>query len=287
MENFFGAVICLRPNQDPESFVALDKQDKLIYIGRNFAFAKPLLLDAKRSGCLVVDTVSGPVKCVTAFDHLFRAINHYTISQVSELTWVSEADIRAAAQLIGSAGSVAYYTWSGLGQHAQATQIDRALATLFSLKGCYDAKGGNVVLPSIPRNAVCGLQFLPPEQLAKTIGLADKPLGPPNQGRITAHDFYTAVLDEKPYKVRGLIGFGSNFAIAHANSSRGRDALGALEFYVHCDVFENPSSRLADFLLPVNTPWERDALRVGFGSGLAAQEHVQLRQPMVDFSWTG
>ena len=267
--------------EDTDAFVVLGTDGRLTFVQRKGRETPTVLAQAARSGEISVSTANGTVRCTTAFDWLHAAANRHALSEVARLTWIPEEEIRAAARMIGAARSVAYYTWTGLGQHAQSTQIDRALATLMSLKGCYDAPGGNVVLPSVPRNAICGPDLLDPAQQAKAIGLDDKPLGPPNQGRITAHDFYTAVLDGRPYKVRGLIGFGANLAVAHANSSRGRDALDALEFYVHCDVFENPSARSADFLLPVNTPWERDALRIGFGSGLAAQEHVQLRQQMV------
>ncbi|MBA1144704.1 molybdopterin-dependent oxidoreductase [Mesorhizobium neociceri] len=267
--------------EDTDAFVVLGTDGRLTFVQGKGRETPTVLAQAARSGEIKVSTANGPVRCTTAFDWLHAAANRHTLSEVARLTWIPEEEIRAAARMIGAARSVAYYTWTGLGQHAQSTQIDRALATLMSLKGCYDAPGGNVVLPSVPRNAVCGPDLLDPAQQAKAIGLDDKPLGPPNQGRITAHDFYTAALDERPYKVRGLIGFGANLAVAHANSTRGRAALDALEFYVHCDVFENPSARSADFLLPVNTPWERDALRIGFGSGLAAQEHVQLRQQVV------
>ena len=271
--------------QDAES-----NHDSFVLLGRN---GQPMIVNrhaasdaefdaATISGTVTVATLQGPVRCTTAFDHLRAAADQYTLADVARLTWISEVDIVAVAILIAEASSVAYYTWTGLGQHAAATQMDRALATLMAFKGSYDAPGGNIVLPSVPRNAISGPKFLPPDQLAKAIGLGDKPLGPPNQGRITAHDFYTAVLDKRPYAVRGLIGFGSNLAVAHANPLRGREALKTLDFYVHCDVFENPSARYADILLPVNTPWERDALRVGFASGLAAQEHIQLRPRIVE-----
>ncbi|MDB5531067.1 MAG: hypothetical protein JWR51_4170 [Devosia sp.] len=269
------------PGVDPQAFAILGRDGRPSFVGRHDG-ADAEFGRAALTGSVVVTTPQGPVQCTTAFDHLRAAAERYTLADVSRLTWIPEAEIEAAAEMIGAAKSVAYYTWTGLGQHAEATQIDRALATLMALKGSFDAPGGNIVLPSIPRNSVSGPHLLPPEQLAKTIGLADKPLGPPNQGRITAHDFYTAVLEHRPYAVRGLIGFGANLAVAHANPMRGRDALMALDFYVHCDTFENPSARYADILLPVNTAWERDALRVGFGSGLAAQEHIQLRQKMVE-----
>ncbi|WP_237717343.1 molybdopterin dinucleotide binding domain-containing protein [Cupriavidus basilensis] len=61
----------------------------------------------------------------------------------------------------------------------------------------------------------------------------------------------------------------------------GERALRSLDFYVHCDLFETPSSRYADILLPVNTPWEREGLRIGFEISAEAEQLVQLRQRMV------
>jgi anaerobic selenocysteine-containing dehydrogenase/ferredoxin-NADP reductase len=256
--------------------------DSLQFLSRNGREADHILSNCDLFVTKDVVTKDGVVRCSSAFERLLAATRDYTLEQVAALTWVEAPRIQALADALAEAKSVAYYTWTGLGQHAQATQIDRAFATLMALKGSFDAPGGNLILPSHKRNAVCGPSFLPREQLAKAIGMADKPLGPPKQGRIIAHDFYRAVLDDIPYKVRGMIGFGSNLAVAHADSRRGREALQKLEFYVHCDVFENPSARFADILLPINTPWERDALRIGFGSGVAAQEYIQLRQKMVE-----
>ena len=64
--------------------------------------------------------------------------------------------------------------------------------------------------------------------------------------------------------MRGLVGFGANLLLSHADSLRGRDALAALDFYVHADLFMNPTAELADVVLPVASPFEREALKVGF-----------------------
>jgi ferredoxin-NADP reductase len=237
---------------------------------------------ARLRGPVVVHCANGDIRCRTALDHLIGACTKYSLDEVSEMTWVDKSKIHAAARALSAASRVSYYTWTGLGQHAEATQIDRALATLMALKGCFDTRGGNVILASHPKNAVCGPSMLSQDQTAKALGFADKPLGPPNQGRVTAHDFYKSVIEGDPYRVRALVGFGANLAVAHAQSKRGLEALQQLDFYLHCDVFENPSARYADILLPVNTPWEREALRVGFGSGQQAEEWIQLRQKMVE-----
>ncbi|MCB0207460.1 MAG: molybdopterin-dependent oxidoreductase, partial [Anaerolineae bacterium] len=97
----------------------------------------------------------------------------------------------------------------------------------------------------------------------------------------TSEEFYRAVLDEQPYAVRGLVGFGANLLLSHADSQRGREALAALEFYVHTDLFMNPTAELADVILPASTPFEHEALRLGFEISPAAQSLIQLRQPVV------
>ena len=55
-------------------------------------------------------------------------------------------------------------------------------------------------------------------------------------------------------------------------------ALSNLEFFVHCDVMMTQTASLADIFLPVNTPWEREALRVGFEGSQAAANLIQFRQ---------
>jgi anaerobic selenocysteine-containing dehydrogenase/ferredoxin-NADP reductase len=268
--------------REGERFVVIDADGAAVFVERNSVAAAGVLERARLRGPAAVQCAHGNVRCRTALDHLISACTKYSLDEVSAMTWVDKSKIQAAARALSQANRVSYYTWTGLGQHAEATQIDRALATLMALKGCFDQRGGNVILASHPKNALCGPAMLDRDQGAKALGLGDKPLGPPNQGRVTAHDFYKAVIEGDPYPVRALVGFGANLAVAHAQSKRGLEALQHLDFYLHCDVFENPSSRYADILLPVNTPWEREALRVGFGSGQDAEEWIQLRQKMVE-----
>ena len=47
-------------------------------------------------------------------------------------------------------------------------------------------------------------------------------------GWITSTDLYRAVLDRQPYQVRGLVGFGANLLLSHADAKRGAQALVAL-----------------------------------------------------------
>ncbi|WP_409180242.1 molybdopterin-dependent oxidoreductase [Amycolatopsis sp. VS8301801F10] len=224
-----------------------------------------------------VRTVAGTVDCVPAFEHYAQACAAWPLDRTEAVTTVEAAAIEAFAADLAEAKSVTYAAWSGVGQHANATQTERAIATLYALTGSYDSPGGNVVLPKLPIAPVTSPDQLAPEQRAKALGLAEFPLGPPAQGWVTARDFCRAVLDEKPYPVRALVSFGGNLLLSQPDPRRTAEALRRLEFAVHLDLFENPTSRFADLLLPVQTPWEHEAVKAGFEISQAAQERVQLR----------
>lgn len=229
--------------------------------------------------------VQGPggvmIPCRPAFDHYAAACADHTPERVEQLTGIPAAQVRAAAQLIGQAQRVSYFCWTGISQHVNATQADRAIALLYALTGDVDAPGGNLHLARQPVRRANDRSLLPEAQARRALGLAQRPLGPPAFGWTLGRDFHDAVLTGQPYKVRALVGFGANLLMSQADTRRARAALQALEFQVHCDLFETPTARHADYLLPVNTPWEREGLRIGFEFSHEAEELIQLRQPIV------
>src|SRR6516162_6536208 len=198
-----------------------------------------------------------------------------------QITGVPAGEIIAVARLLWDTRPVAFYTWSGLEQHSNATQTVRAIGQLYALTGCIDAPGGNILFTPAPANPIDGMQLLPAEQRGKAIGVQERPLGPARFEFVTGEDFYQAALDGIPYRARALVNFGANLVMAHGDSARGRDALGALDFFVHTDLFMSPTAEQADVVLPATSAWEAEALRVGFETGQDAQSTVQLRRPLV------
>jgi anaerobic selenocysteine-containing dehydrogenase len=120
--------------------------------------------------------------------------------------------------------------------------------------------------------------LLPLGQRARALGLPERPLGSSRWQFVTSDEVYRAILEHQPYPVRGLVGFSANLLLAHADSQRGRQALAALDLYVHTDLFMNPTTELTDVVLPVASAFEREALKVGFEISAQAQSLVQLRQ---------
>lgn len=233
------------------------------------------------SGSRPIETVSGIVSCRPAFAHYAGACSPYTPDRVAQITSIPAGELESLAAAIADAKAVCYYGWTGVGQHTNATQTERAIALLYALTGHFDAPGGNVRFPQHPIRQVGSIDLLRQSQRARALGIDKFPLGPPLDGWVTTSDLYDAILEERPYKVRALFGFGSNLLVSQPNPDRALAALRALEFQVHCDLFLTPTAQTADIVLPVGSPWEREALRVGFEITAQAQELVQLRQRII------
>lgn len=272
----------LTPSGDPDRYVAWDE-----------AAGRPVVCDPRRppdeggagrlalSGAWSVATVDGAVACRPAFQLVAELCRGYAPDAVERITGVAAGEIERAARMLWECRPVAYYFWSGVEQHSNATQTVRAINQLYALTGCLDAPGGNVRFTPVPTHPVDGQDIISSEQRAKGLGLPRRPLGLSRWELVTSDDLYTAVLDGRPYPVRGLVGFGANLLVAHADGPRGREALKALDFYVHADLFMNPTAELADIVLPVATPFESEGLAVGFEISAEAQSLLQLRRPVV------
>ncbi|WP_108663454.1 molybdopterin-dependent oxidoreductase [Acuticoccus kandeliae] len=239
--------------------------------------ADPTGTDAALFGEATVDGV----RCEPAFALFARRAASFPPERVEAITGIPAASVRAVADAIASARSVSQYAWTGVGQHGNSTQTARAIATLYALTGHFDRPGGNRVAEGVPAGAIAGPGLLSEAQRAKALGAGTRPIGPAALGMVTAREIYDAVLDARPYKVRALVTFGANLLLSRADVDRGLDALRALDFAVHCDLFETPTGREADILLPVSSPWEREGLRIGFDFAAPGTEWVQLRQAMI------
>nr|WP_256570507.1 molybdopterin-dependent oxidoreductase [Bradyrhizobium sp. CCGUVB1N3] len=267
-------------DQPTDSFVALDRSGAARAVDTRVAELDPAC--CRLDGRIILTAQNGrAITAATAFCLLTAEATPYTITRVAELTWLDESKIAAFYELFENSPRLAYHSWTGVGQHTNATMIERVIATLYALTGACDRPGGNVWLAPPPTRTVNDYALLPPEQQAKALGLNDLPLGPPSRGWITARDFSRAVLTGEPYRVQALMSFGTNFMVSQGHSSRNREALRALDFHVHVDMFMNPTGANADIVLPANMPWERDALKIGFEITQEAVETIQFRPQML------
>lgn len=271
----------LHGDGDPQTLLAAGAEGKLLrYDAGAGAWnddPATAALFAERS----VETAEGPCDCASAMTLFREAAASCPPERVAAETGVCEAELRAAAALLGGGERVAYYAWNGIGQSVAATQTDRAVSILYAMTGCYGAAGGNVPGAAAAFNDISGQELLGEGQRAKALGRGARPLGPATQGWVTARDVYTAVLEGEPYPVRMLVSFGGNLLSAQPDTARALSALKALEFHVHVDFFLNATALHADIVLPAATSWEREGLRTGFDASLEGLRRVQLRPAAV------
>jgi anaerobic selenocysteine-containing dehydrogenase len=179
---------------------------------------------------------------------------------------------------MGTIQPLAYWTFNGIEQHTNTAYTNRAMCVLYALTGNLDTRGGNALSASVPLNHVEAPELLAPAQRAKRLGLRERPLGAPRVSA-QAYNVYESILTGEPYRTRALVAFGSNVILQNGNSPRAREALEQLDFYVQVDLFETPSGRCADYLLPAASAWESQAIRAlpsATGTG-----RVEYRPPMV------
>ena len=133
------------------------------------------------------------------------------------------AQLEETARLIWHARPVSYYAWSGHEQHANTTQTARAMALLYALTGSFDAPGGNVLLPGRSRSA--DHRRGPAGREAAWRPRSASPnarSGPARWNSVIGRMISTAaMLEGKPYPMRGLIGFGANLLLAQADGIAG------------------------------------------------------------------
>jgi anaerobic selenocysteine-containing dehydrogenase len=267
---------------DPEAFVAWDTTTGQV-VAHDPGNARRGIDDGRLGlrGRYAAQTPDGPVACRTVFDLVSEHAGRMEPSVAEGITDVPADQIEAAARLLWESRPVAFYTWSGLEQHSNTTQSVRAIHLLYALLGSLDVKGGNVAFTPVPTNPIDGVELLPPAQASKAVGLEGRPLGPARFEFVNGEDVFDAILEARPYPVRGMVNFGANLTMAHGNSARVRDALAALDLFVHADLFMNPTAEQADIVLPVASAFEAEALRVGFEVSQVAASTVQLRAPLV------
>jgi len=263
------------------------------YVAWDAAAGRPLVYDpATRryegegaepalTGAHTIRTASGDVECKSAFELCAELCRRYPPDAVESICGVPADQVARAAELLWTARPVSFYGWSGIEQQSHATQIFRAISLLYALTGSFDVPGGNVLFPAVPTAGMVGDDVRPAGPPAPALGLRDRPLGPSSGEHVSSDELYRAVLEGDPYPVRGLVGFGANLLLSHADTLRGREALAVLDFYVHLDLFMNPTAELADVVLPVASPFEHEALKVGFDVSEEAQSLVQLRRAVV------
>ncbi|MFG1793491.1 molybdopterin-dependent oxidoreductase [Nocardia sp. NPDC049149] len=169
------------------------------------------------------------------------------VAAYAETAGVPEALVRAAAQRIGTAASVATYEDLGVQQSPNSTLISYLNKLLWLLTGNFAKPGG--MHPHSWMAPLAGYS----REVKRTPVTGARILG----GMVPCNSIAEEILTDHPARFRAMIVESSNPAHSLADSAAFRQALDALELVVVIDVAMTETARYADYVLPAASQFEK------------------------------
>ena len=169
------------------------------------------------------------------------------IGDYAERCGVDEELLRAAARRMGAAASVAVFEDLGIQQAPNSTLCSYLNKLLWILTGNFGKRGGQHLHSSF------GPLF------RHTLGVGRTPVtgAPIVGGLIPSNAVPQEILGDHPDRFRGMIVESSNPAHSLADSNACREAFRSLELMVVIDVAMTETARLAHYVLPAASQYEK------------------------------
>ena len=205
---------------------------------------------------------------VHGVDAVRDALRDVPISDYAQHCGVDEELLRAAARRIGAADSVAVFEDLGIQQAPNSTLCSYLNKLLWILTGNFAKKGGQHLHSS----------FAP---LFSTVSGRTPVTGAPIiAGLIPANAVPEEILTDHPDRFRAMIVESGNPAHSLANSSACKEAFQALELMVVVDVAMTETARLAHYVLPAASQFEKP--EATFFNFEFPHNGFQLRRPLLE-----
>ena len=187
------------------------------------------------------------------FEELREYAKEYTPEKVSEITGISVDDIYSLARKITEADT-ALLTYTGLEYSKCGVQTIRGVYLLWALAGNLDIPGGLLLNTAKKEKRMKRVFYNDYEE--EPIGKEEYPLFEALTGSPQFLKFPQAVLEEKPYKIAGLLNVGACMSVNYPNTEKMENALKNLEIFVTVDRFPTRDMLYADVVLPATTYFE-------------------------------
>jgi anaerobic selenocysteine-containing dehydrogenase len=183
-------------------------------------------------------------------DGLEQVLPHFTSLDVAvhaAKSGVPEEQVRSAARRIAAAASVATFEDLGVQMNVHSTLVSYLHKLLVLLTGNFGKKGAEYRPSTLVPQAFNGEEHgTTPVTGAKIIG-----------GLTPCNIVPDEILTDHPKRFRAMLVESGNPAHSIADGVRMREALAALELVVVIDVALTETARLADYVLPVASQFEK------------------------------
>ena len=192
------------------------------------------------------------------------------VAEYAEISGVDEGLLRAAARRIASAGSVAVFEDLGVQQAPNSTLCSYLNKLLWILTGNFAKRGGQHLHSS----------FGPLFNHSTGVGRTPVTGAPIVGGLVPSNAVPQEILTDHPDRIRAMIVESSNPAHSIADSAACHAAFEALELLVVIDVAMTETARLAHYVLPGASQFEKP--EATFFNLEFPHNTFQLRHPLFD-----
>ena len=240
---------------------AVWNSEKAAYIDESITPAK--------EGAFEVKLADGKTtSCKTVWAMLKESLSQYSPEKVSEITWVPEDKIVAAARFYAKSNPSALQWGLPVDTISATTPTSQAIGHLWCLTGNLDRPGGNVIarypfdVTTYPFHSGINILDLPQETKDKRIGTwkygAFRDFRAWAQPDMVLEQIFTS----DPYPVKGMwIQTSNPIANTGLDPHKWHEALKKLDFVAVVDLFMTPTAMLADIVLPAASFLEKDSLK--------------------------
>lgn len=208
----------------------------------------------------------------TGFAELAEYVRPYTPAEVEKITWVPREQVVSLARQIATARHASLRTYTGLEYTTSGVQNIRAVYMLWALAGNFDVPGG--LLYRMPSPLPLNRPSFTAEKLAEPIGAAEYPLFCELVEEGQFMEFPKAVLEGKPYPVKGLLIQGASTLTSYPQPAILEKAYQELELLAVIDRFLTKDGLWADVVLPAATYFETTSYQRYPGGYLRLREKV-------------
>ena len=212
-------------------------------------------------------------KWTAGFEELKVYVQSFTPEAVERTTGVPPESVVALAREIAATKHVSLRMYTGLEYTSSGVQNIRAVYLLMALAGHLDVPGG-LLIARPPSSYRTRTGVRPPEGVAP-IGADKYPVFRELVGNAQFMEFPAAVLEGRPYPVKGLMIHGSSTLTSYPQPRIWEEAYSKLEFLAVIDLFMTGEARFADVVLPAATEFEIRSYQHYPG-------YVRLREPVIE-----
>jgi len=206
-------------------------------------------------------------KWTYGFDELERRVQEYPPEKVTEITWIPEEQIIAAARMYATSKPAAIQWGGALYQSKECITTFHAITALWTVTGNMDIPGGNIIRGQLFELMMgWGMETLTEERKKRRIGLGKYPFLD-WVDMLPGEALIDQMLTDIPYPLKAAWIQGTNtFACGTADARRTYETFKKLDFNVVVDLFMTPTAMaFADIVLPAATYPEREGLALDWG----------------------